>query len=36
MDVRRLTDEIADALDGTWSIAARRAILSRVAPRFEI
>ena len=36
MDVRRLTDEIADALDGSGSVAAKRAILSASSPRFEL
>jgi DNA/RNA-binding domain of Phe-tRNA-synthetase-like protein len=36
LDVRRMTDEIADASDGTWSVAAKRAILSASSPRFEL
>lgn len=35
-DVPRLTDELAEALDDTWSVAAKRAILSPSSPRFEV
>jgi DNA/RNA-binding domain of Phe-tRNA-synthetase-like protein len=35
-DVPRLAAEIAAALDGAWSVAAKRAILSASSPRLEL